>query len=84
MEALPPLMKICHLPGREGGWGVGYGSVFTAGKEEAGTEAERGIYYTLFSACHTYCVLSQWHVFLGTMPTSITILLFYLLVDYCF
>lgn len=60
---------------------MGYGATFTAGEEGAGTEAERGIYYTLFSGCHSYCVLSQWHVFLGTMPTSITILLFYLLID---
>lgn len=60
---------------------MGYGAVFTAGEEGAGAEAEREIYYTLLSACHSYRVLSQWHVFLGTMPTSITILLFYLLLD---
>lgn len=52
-----------------GGWDVG-----------AGTEADRGIYYTLFSACRSDCVLSRSRVFLGTTATPITILLFYLMV----
>lgn len=75
-------MKICCSWDSVGGWGAGYGAVFTAGEEGAGAEAEREIYYTLLSACHSYRVLSQWHASLGTMPTSVTISLVYLLIDW--
>lgn len=80
MEELPLQMKIWHWWGSEGGWGMGCGATFTAGEEGAGTEVERGIYYTLFSACRSDCILSLWLVFLGTMTTPITILLFYLII----
>lgn len=51
--APPPQMKVCHLQGSEEGWEVGYGPMFTAGKEGSGMEGEREMYYTLFSACHS-------------------------------
>lgn len=53
--------------------------MFTAGKEGAGIEVEREVYYVLFSSCDDYRVLMSWHVFLGTKPSSITVLLLYLL-----
>lgn len=68
LEALPPEMKMCHWCGSEGIWGIGYGATFTAGKEGVGTTAENEFYYTLFSACYSYPVLSQQPVLLEQCP----------------
>lgn len=60
---------------------MGHGAMLTAGEGGAGTKAGEGICYTFFPVCCHYCVHSLCNVYLGKMPTSMTILLLYLLTD---
>lgn len=60
---------------------MGHGAMLTDGEGGAGTNAEEWICYTFFLACYRYCVHSLCNVYLGMMPTSMTILLLYLLTD---